>query len=68
MPNLIGTTGAQIPVYDIGGVLRNTYDHTGTGVTIVLVRRDGVVRAVLPGVGPQTTLHGALTVLDQPTE
>jgi hypothetical protein len=60
-----GANAARIPVYDIGAKLRNTYDRKGTGVTVLLVRKDGVVRAVVPRVGPQTTLHGALTVLDE---
>jgi hypothetical protein len=66
------TTGAanaaRIPVTDPGGVLRQAYDPNGKGVSVLLVRSDGVVRNVLTDVNPRTTLHAALTVLNQTAE
>jgi hypothetical protein len=52
-------------VSDNDGALRHMYDPNSTGVTVVLVEPDGVVKSVVRNVIPQTPLRAALTVLDQ---
>jgi hypothetical protein len=58
-------SGAGTPVSDNDGALRHMYDPNSTGVTVVLVEPDGVVKSVVRNVTPQTPLRAALTVLDQ---
>jgi hypothetical protein len=57
--------GARTPVYDNGEILRRTYDPALLGVTVVLVRADGVVRSVVRNATADTSLRAALAVLDQ---
>src|SRR3954462_3710319 len=62
-----GARGSRTAVYDPGGKLRATYSQK-PGVTVLIVKKDAVVRNVLQGVNTKTTLRGALTMIGQPTE
>jgi hypothetical protein len=59
------STDSVTTVYDASGRLQRTYSD-GSGVTVVFVRADGVVTNWLQKVGPTTSIHGVLTLLDQP--
>lgn len=55
--------GSRVAVYDPGGRLRTFY--RATGVTILVVQSDGIVRAILRDVTPTTPFRAALTRAQQ---
>jgi hypothetical protein len=61
---ITSTSGDSVTaVYDSSRVMQQTYTSE-PGVTVVFVRKDGVVKNWVQQVGPKTSLHGALSLID----